>query len=299
MAVKGAKNKRVVEQQEQVVLNKVKDMTFDSVTKELGSVQVELQKTLAELSGRLAEQFQLLEDVQKTINLKQQELRELHQIEATATVLDELQAEIAETKERWGEEQAEWKRDYEQQKSDLRKQWAREEADYLYATDQKKRKMEDTLAYEMGQKEKANREKQEQLEKNWAEREAALKKAEQELVELRDFKATNDERIKKAVNQEVAIANNSLKKEYEHKMVLTQKDAEMEKKLADSQLANAQQTIAKLQTQVEDLKQQLAEAHHRVTEISTTALDSASGRATTEALQRMMETDKMSGKSTK
>src|SRR3954447_11793504 len=85
MAVKGAKNKRVVEQQETAVLNKVKDMTFDSVTKELAGVQVELQKTLAELSGTLAEQFQLLEDVQKSIALKHDELRELHQIEATAT----------------------------------------------------------------------------------------------------------------------------------------------------------------------------------------------------------------------
>src|SRR5688572_29016717 len=116
MAVKGAKNKRVVEQQETAVLNKVKDMTFDSVTKELAGVQVELQKTLAELSGTLAEQFQLLEDVQKSISLKHEELKELHQIEATATTLDALQEEIAETEERWEEEQLEWKRNFAQMK---------------------------------------------------------------------------------------------------------------------------------------------------------------------------------------
>jgi hypothetical protein len=299
MAVKGAKNKRVVEQQEQVVLNKVKDMTFDSVTKELAGVQVELQKTLAELSGTLAEQFQLLEDVQKSITLKHQELKELHQIEAMATTLDEQQAEIAETKERWEEEQLEWKRNFAQLKSDTQKQWAREQEDYQYDVKLKNKKQEDVLTDMFAQKEKANREKQEQLEKNWAEREAILKKTEQELAELRAFKESNDERIKKAVNQEVAIANNSLKKEYEHKMVLTQKDAESEKKLAQVELANATQTITKLQAQVDDLKQQISEANHRVTEISTKALDSASGRSTTEALQRMMETEKMSGKSSK
>ena len=61
MAVKGAKNRRAAQIQEEEVLNTVKDMTFDTVTKELASVQVELQKTLADLSGKLAEQFQMLE----------------------------------------------------------------------------------------------------------------------------------------------------------------------------------------------------------------------------------------------
>jgi colicin import membrane protein len=299
MAVKGAKNKRVVEQQEQVVLKKVENLTFDSVTKELAGVQVELQRSLAELAGTLAEQFQLLEDVQKSIKLKEQELLELKQIDAAATTIDELKADIEEMHQQQKEQEEEFKRRFAEQKSEQQKQWAREEADYLYATDQKKRKMEDTLTYELEQKKKANREQQERLEKDWAERDAELKKREQELAELRKFKDDYPALVQKEVNQAVAVANNSLKKEYEHKMVLTQKDAEMEKKLAENQLTNATQTIAKLQAQVDDLKQQMAEAHHRVTEISTKALDSASGRATTEALQRMMETEKMSGKSTK
>jgi len=298
MAVKGAKNKRVVEQQETAVLNKVKDMTFDSVTKELAGVQVELQKTLAELSGTLAEQFQLLEDVQKSITLKHQELKELHQIEATATTLDELKADIEEMQQQQKEQEDEFKRRFAEQKQETQKLWAREQEDHQYDVKLKEKKQADALAELFAQKEKANREKQEQLEKTWAERETILKKAEQELNELRAFKEQAPEMVKKAVNQEVAIANNSLKKEYEHKMVLTQKDAEMEKKLAESRIASLEQTITKQQTQIDDLKAQIDQAHQRVADISTKALDSASGRSTTEALQRM-ETEKMGGKSTK
>lgn len=299
MAVKGAKNKRVVEQQDRAVLEKVKDMTFDSVTKELAGVQVELQKTLAELSGTLAEQFQLLETVQESIRLKNEELKNLHQIEATATTLDELKADIEEMQEQQKEQEAEFKRNFAEMKQEQNKQWAREQQDYQYDQKQKNKVAEDALTELIRQREKANKEKQEQLEKTWAEREAELKKREQELAELRAFKEQAPEMVKKAVNQEVAIANNSLKKEYEHKMQIAQKDAEMAQRLAESNIAALQQQLAKQQAQIESLEQQRDLANQRAADTAAKALESASGRSTTEALQRLMETEKMSGKSSK
>jgi hypothetical protein len=299
MAVKGAKNRRIVEQQETAVLNKVKDMTFDSVTKELAGVQVELQKTMAELSGQLAEQFQLLEDVQKTITLKREELKELQQIEAAATTLDDLKADIEDMQKQQTEMEAEFKRKFAEQQSETKKVWTRQQDDYQYEIKQKEKLQSDALAEMIRQREKANKEKQEQLEKNWAERETELKKREQELAELRAFKEQAPEMVKKAVNQEVAIANNSLKKEYEHKAQMAQKDAETEKKLADAQKAADAQTIAKLHAQITSLEQQRDLANQRAADTTTKALESASGRSTTEAMQRLLEAREPSGKSTK
>ncbi len=299
MAVKGAKSRRAAEIQEQGAVNAVKELNFDTVSQELATVQVEVQKTLAELSGKLAEQLQKLENVEKTIQLRQEDLKRLYQIEVTATTLDDLEAQIKQTREEWAEEQAQFKRDFEEQKSEMRKAWKREQDDYQYQLSQKQRKQEDALAAMIEQKEKTNREKQEQLEKQWAEREAELKKREQELIELRQFKETNDDRIKKAVNAEVAIATNSVKKDYEHKAVIAAKDAETDKKLAEATIQGHLQTISKQQQQIDDLRTQLADAHQRVAEISTKALDSASGRATTEALQRLMEREQVSAKSGK
>src|SRR5438270_8232214 len=123
MAVKGAKNRRAAQIQEAEVLNAVKELNFDTVSRELAGVQVEVQKTLAELSGKLAEQLQKLETVQTSIHLKREELQQLNQIDATATTLDELEAQIKDQREEWAEEQAQWKRDFEEMKSDQRKAW--------------------------------------------------------------------------------------------------------------------------------------------------------------------------------
>ena len=210
-----------------------------------------------------------------------------------------LEAQIKEQRELWEEEKDQWKRSFEEMKSDNRKAWKREEDDYQYQLAQKHRKQADDLQTTLAQQEKQNRDRQEQLEKQWAEREAELKKREQELIELRQFKEQAPDMVRKAVNAEVAIATNSVKKDYEHKSVLSAKDAETEKRLAESQVQSLQQTILKQQAQIDDLRAQLADAHQRVADISTKALDSASGRATTEALQRLMEKDQISSKSGK
>jgi len=299
MAVKGTKSRRAAQIQEQEVLSSVKGLNFDSVSKELAGVQVEVQKTLAELSGKLAEQLQKLDNVEGSIALKHEELKNLHQIEAAAITLDDLEAQIKEQREAWVQEQDQWKREFEEMKQEQRKAWAREQADHQYTQEQKNRKQEDAIQEMFAQKEKANRDKQEQLEKQWNERETELKKRETELAELRTFKENAPEMIKKQANADVAIAVNSVKKEYEHKMVIAAKDAETDKRLADATIQSLQQQIGKQQTQIDDLRTQLSDAHQRVGDISTKALESASGRATSEALQRLMEREQGSSKSGK
>lgn len=297
--VQGAKNRRAVQIQETEVLGSVKGLSLDSVSKSITETQVEVQKVLADLSGRVMERLQELQNVEEAIGLRKVELKQLHDIEVGATTLDDLDALIKEQRKSWEEEQAGKKREFAEMQSDRNKAWSREEQEYQYRTAQEHRKQEDALTYSHGQKEKANAEKQEQLEKTWNEREGELKKREQELVDLRKFKEDHPEMVRKEVNAQVAIATNSVKREYEMKMVLGNKDAEMEKKLADQQIAALQHTIVKQQDQLDDLKAQLEAAHASVKEISGKALDSASGRATTDALQRIMEKEQGAGKASK
>jgi hypothetical protein len=297
--VQGTKNRRAMQIQEAEVLASVKDLNLDSVSKSIAETQVEIQKVLADLSSKVIERLQQLQDVEDSIRLKREELKRLHDIEAHATTLDELEATIKEQRRAWEEEQATKQRDFKEMQSERNKQWKREEEEHQYRVSQEHMKQKDALSTLMGQQEKQNKEKQEQLDKTWAEREAELKKREQELGELREFKATNDERIKKEVNASVAVATNSLKKEYETKMVLAAKDAETDKRLAEQQIAGQAHNLAKMQSQLDDLNTKLEQAQRDVKEISAKALESASGRATTDALQRIMEKEQTSGKQTK
>src|SRR5438045_9406523 len=95
--------------------------------------------------------------------------------------------------------------------------------------------------------------------------------------------------VKKEMNAAVAVATNSVKKEYETKIVLAAKDSETAQKLAGQEVASLKQVIEKANAQLAELKSQLDQAHHDVKEISAKALESASGRSAMEALQKVLE----------
>jgi colicin import membrane protein len=285
----GAKNKAAAAIRDAEVLDSVNGLSMDSVTSSVAATQVEVQQSLATLSGKLTEQLQVLQNIEAAINLKRSSLKQLHGIEATAVELDDLNAQIAAQKQSWEEEQAAAKRRFGELESERKKVWARQEEEYSYKLAQEHRKLEDAFSQRMAQMEKDNRERYEALEKGWTERETELKKRETELSDLRQQVANFPEVVKKEVNAAVAIATNSVKKEYETKMVLSAKDAETAAKLATQDLASNTASITRMQSQIEDLKTQLEQAHRDVKEISAKALDSASGRSAMEALQKVLE----------
>jgi colicin import membrane protein len=297
--VTGVKNRRAAAIQQDEVLSSVKGLSLDSVSKSITDTQVEVQKVLADLSAKVMERLQQLEQIQEAIALKQEELNTLHQIEGKAGQLDELDEQITKQRRAWDEEQAEKKRTFAEMQSERNKVWKREEEEYQYKLAQEHRKLEDSFQALMEKQQRANADKQEQLDKNWGERETELKKRETELVELRTFKEQAPDMVKKEVNAQVAVATNSVKKEYETKMVLAAKDAETEKRLSEQTIKSLHDTITKQQAQLEEMKAQREQALKAVQEISGKALESASGRATTDALQRILERDQQGGKATK
>jgi hypothetical protein len=285
----GAKNQAAKAIRETEVLEAVTGLSLDSVSSTLASTQVEVQKSLADLSAKLVERLQMLKNVEEAIQLKQEELKQLYNLEAKEIELDDLKAEIDRQHEAWDEEQARKGREFDEQRAERAKGWRREEEEYKYDRSQQQRKAEDVFKQKMEEQEKANRNKQELLEKTWAEREVELKKREHEHAELKAKVEGFSEVVKKEVNAAVAVATNSVKKEYETKATLAQKDLEMFQKLAAQETASLKQALDKASAEIASLKAQLDQARADVKEISGKALESASGRDAMAAMQKLIE----------
>jgi hypothetical protein len=287
--VSGVKNKQAEAIKATEVLQSVAGLNLDVVSGKIAATQVEVQKSLAGLSAKLVEELETLRNVEEAITLKREELKQLYDIESAAVDLDELYAKIDSQREAWEEEQARKQREFAEMQSERNKQWARGEEEYQYRLAQEHKKQEDAFKGKIEEQDKANRNRQEQLDKGWNEREAELKKRETELQELRAKVDSIPEMVKKAENAAQAVAVNSVKKEYETKMVLAQKDMETAQKLAAQEVASLKAALEKANAQIADIKAQLEQAHHDVKEISAKALESASGRSAMEALQKVLE----------
>src|SRR5262249_37555354 len=143
--VQGTKNRQAAALKDQEVLDSVKDLSLDSVTSDITSAQVEVQRTLASVSARLVEQLNVLRGVEDAIKLKREELKQLHKIQATASTMDELEEQIANQRKTWDEEKSAKQREFSEMRSDRNKQWAREEEEYQYRIAQEHKKLTDSF----------------------------------------------------------------------------------------------------------------------------------------------------------
>ncbi len=267
----------------------VKDLSLEGVSNKLASTQVEITKQLAGLSATLSERLGMLDTIDAAIHLRKEELQTLRNIEVTATSLDDLESNIQAQRDLWEKERQLHEVSVRERDTERVKQLQRTEEEYKYKTVQEQAKIQDAFNTRMALQDKASKDKQELLEKTWSVRESELKLRENELAGLRKQVEEFPLIVKKEVDSHVAQATNSLKREYETKLTLLNKDIESNQKLGVQEIKSLTDTIAKLNTQVLDLQKQLSQAHNDVKEISAKALESSAARETVSNLQKAFE----------
>jgi len=99
------------------------------------------------------------------------------------------------------------------------------------------------------------------------------------------------ELIKKAENAAAAVVGNSVKKEYDTKSQLQQKDMDSAQRMFEMEVSSLNKQITKQNEQIETLNTKLEQAQKDIKEISSKALDSASDRVAMQALRGVLEKD--------
>lgn len=162
---KGARNRQIEESQQKAIVQKVAGMTIESVTADLNKTQLAIQKELASLGTAIGEQFAIYDNLVKAIQIKQDELTNLHQIQVTATTLDDLQAQIEQTREEEKQRIQDFDNQWEQRENDRETAWSRRETEYQYHIDQQHRQQEDQFQQTLTTKRREEATRIEDMEK--------------------------------------------------------------------------------------------------------------------------------------
>lgn len=288
-ATKGAKNAKIEQTEARTVLNTVKELDPAKVVTDVSNLQLSVQSTLANLSASITGKMSQVDTIDTAIKLKEERLKELYGIEKEAITLDDMKAQvealriqneldIEERDARWTEED-----------NERAKALKRSSDDWNYEFEQKKKRTQEEFDAELQRQKRAEHIRIEALTKEWNDREAALKSRENEYAELRKQVEGFDARLKTEVAKAEAVLTNVMKRQYEHEKALMAKDAESAKILHESQVGSLQATIANLNKQIAEVTSQLQLARADAKEVATQALQSASGRAVSDALQRAMD----------
>ena len=274
---------------DEATVETVKSLKVNEVVNEIGTLQVGIQQELANISAAITGKLEQLNSTEAAVQSMQDRLKEIYDIEKEALSLEEVKSKRAEEDDRYNKMIADRKKEWLEEQDDRTKAWQREEEEHVYEVTLKKKKFTDEFDAQVEAHKRNERIRTEELQKNWNLRETEIKSKENEFTEIKKQIDGFDDKLKAEVSKAEAIATNSVKKNYEHQLQLLQKDQESERNMSDSQIKSHEATIASLQKQIFDLNNQLAAARNDAKEVTSQALQSASGRQVADALQRVVD----------
>jgi hypothetical protein len=271
----------------------------DGVVKEIGNLRADIGRLLNQLSDNMQEEVNKYLDVKKAIEAKQQDLREIYEIERAALSLAALieaqemkkaqfEIEMQTRKEDLTREmqalRADWDKEKKLHEAELKerdaaeqKRRAREGEEYNYTFKREQQLAQNQFADEKTLLEREIQLRKEVMEQELADRERAIAQQEASLADLRNrveaFPAELETAIARAAEQATKRAQGEAKMREE----LLRKEFEGERNVLTTRIETFERIVREQNDHIAKLSQQLEKAYAQVQEIAVKAVEGSSG----------------------
>ncbi|HEX4122818.1 MAG TPA: hypothetical protein VH619_19560 [Verrucomicrobiae bacterium] len=305
-----APERRLEEKRAEEAVKVAAAVESDSIDREIGGLKAQIGKMLAEISDRLATESTRFANIQKAVESKEQELKELYGIEKAAVSLaalieaqnqkriefetnlasqrEELQHEIDSKRTEWDEEKRSHEAEIKERDAVEKKTQDRAREDFNYGFKREQQALKDKLNDEKTALEKDIKLKRETAEKEFAEREKALGERERELAELRDKTASFPKELQTAVAEAVKEATDKLRLEAKSREDITAKQFEGERNVLAARNESLERANKDLLASNTKLAQQLEAAYQKVQDIAEKTVEGASQSKSLAELQKLL-----------
>jgi hypothetical protein len=282
----------------------------EGIDRELGSLKSEIGKMLADISERLAAESAKFRSVQKAVESKELEIKELYGIEKSAVSLaalieaqaqkraefetqmarerEELETDIQTKRTDWEEEKKSHDAEVKERDAAEKKAQDRAREDFNYGFKREQQAIKDKLNDEKTALEKEIKLKRETAEKDLIEREKAISEKERELAELRAKAASSPKELEAAVTQAVKDATDRLKFEAKSREDLAHKQFEGERNVLSARNEGLDKTNKDLLAANAKLAQQLEAAYQKVQDIAEKTVEGTSQSRSLADLQKLL-----------
>jgi hypothetical protein len=282
----------------------------EGIDREIGGLKSEVGKMLTELSEKLAAEASRFRSLQKAVEAKEGELREVYGIEKAASALaaliesqnrkrqefeaestrqrEELQAEMDDARLAWQKERQTHETEIRERETAEKKARDREKEQFDYAFKREQQALRDKLNDEKATLEKDLRVKKEAAEQDFAERERVLVEKETELNTLRARAAAFPKELETAVDRAIKETSDRLKLEAKNREDLLKKEAEGERNVLTTRIESAEKLLKDLGEQNARLNKQLEAAYQKVQEIAEKTVESAGQSRSLADLQKLL-----------
>lgn len=292
-------------------------LSIDGVMKEIGDLKLEMGKLLSALAEQLQREVSKYEAVKQAIAIKEEELREIYEIQKSASSLTALLEAQRQKREDFDEEMAAKKESLTQEIETMRLEWdkekklhtldvkerdiaetkqrEREKEEYQYALQRERQQVvnrfedeKSKLEEEKALLEKEIKQKREEMEKEFALREELVSRGEQELNELRVRVAAFPGELDTTVSKEVKAAVARVQSDAKNREDLLSKESEGERNVLSTRIEALESKVKEQSETIAKLTQQQEKAYCQVQEIAVRAVEGSSGAKALANLQQLL-----------
>ncbi len=282
----------------------------DTIDREIGGLKAEIGKLLADISDRLASESGRFRNVQKAVETKERELKELYGIEKAAVSLaalieaqnqkrsefefeigrqrEELQTEIDSLRSEWEKEKKAHEAEVKERDASEKRARDREREESAYSFKRDQQSIKDKLSDEKAALEKEIQIKRETFEKEFAEREKTIVDKEREMAELRAKTTAFPKELETAVNQAIKESTERLKIEAKNREELLSKQFEGERNVLAARNEALEKANKDLLAANMKLAQQLEAAYQKVQDIAEKTVEGTSQSKSLAELQKLL-----------
>ena len=301
---------RVKEKKDKEAVEVADSLSTEGIASEIGTLKSEIGKMLAQLSDRMEEAIAKYTRTKRALEVKEQELKEIYDIERAACSLaalieaqkekreqfeaamaekkEELEYEIESTREEWQEETAAHQAEVKERDDAEKKRRAREAEEHKYKSDRQLQVVKEDFAYQKAKLEREIQLKQEEMEKELLAREKAVVEGEADLGQLRGQVAAFPKELDAAVKKAVEEATRRLAADAQTREELLKKEADGEQRVLNSRIESLQQTVKEQAEHIARLSAQIEKSYTQVQDIAVKAIEGSANVQALASLQRQV-----------
>jgi hypothetical protein len=285
-------------------------LSTDGVVKSISDLRSNIGKTLAQLSDRLEEEVGKYVQIQRAILAKEVELKEIYEIQKSASTLtaliesqhkrrDEFETELAADKEQLTREiettRADWETERKTREAEIKeaataeqKRRDRERDEYRYSFSREQQLAKDKFADEMAKAEKELSDRTSESNKQLQSREAAIADREKELADLRNRVAAFPKELETAIARAVKETTDRVNATSSSREELLKREFAGEKNVLTTRITSLEQSVKEQSEQISRLLAQAEKAYLQVQDIAVKAIEGSSASKSLANLQQML-----------
>jgi len=302
--------KKIEEKKKREVVEMAEALSSEGVVNEIGNLKLEIGKRLTHISDGLEEEVIKYKKIQEAIKIKDEELKELYDIERSAETLaalieaqnqkrqefdsemdarkEELNREIQAIREDWGKEKKEHEAEIKERDAAEAKKREREKEEYGYSFRREQQLAKDKFEDEKEKTEKEIQLKKEQMEKDLTEREKAVAEREEELGELQKKVIAFPKEMEEAINNAVKDTTERITFEAKNRAELIRKEFDGERNVLTTRIESLEKTVKEQSGQISNLSEQLEKAYQKVQDIAVKSVEGSSNLKSLSSLQQLV-----------